>query len=402
MPAPGWNDTFEEGLIWQAGAFLAMFEQAIWERQQAVASPPPVLPTFTQIDTLPARVVQGLVRKWQEAIAYFEGPGYGGYHFSAGGLCQRFVLPGVDIESTAPADWSAAYLNDWLCWQPDTLLNAVNGHAEGWTRKYERRIATLGSAAYTDGQALAEGHLVRCLADGRIYLRLGGSWIVSDVTTADTVTAYGNMQAGDYIGHWCFAELRDALNLLTRSYHLAGLTGKKSHLVYGPGYTNSQTMAGARGLAEGLWPGEFTSSYPISAWKRTFRWEDGGEEAWWAEIGRDTSKVQFTLNPIVAVDCGVWLYFRRCTTGHGPAMETFDNQGDHDAAEESYRLWQTVSPMDVTPYVTGQFSDESAMPPHWGPSPPSEGNAAEMLAGYRASDPLVIANWQFTQTAGAG
>jgi hypothetical protein len=75
MPAPGWNDTFEEGLIWQAGAFLAMFEQAIWERQQAVASPPPVLPTFTQIDTLPARVVQGLVRKWQEAIAYFEGPG---------------------------------------------------------------------------------------------------------------------------------------------------------------------------------------------------------------------------------------------------------------------------------------------------------------------------------------
>jgi len=397
MPTPGWNDTFDEGLIWQAGAFLGMFEQAIWERQQAVSSPPPVLPTFTPVDTLAGKVVQGLVRKWQDTVAYVQGPGYGGYHGSPGGLCQRFILPGVQIEQTVPNNWPVAYLNDQLCWQPGTLLDAVNGHSEGWTRKYERRIATLGSVAYTDGQALAEGHLARCLADWRVYLRSSGSWIVSDVATADTVTAYGNMQAGDYIGHWCFTELRDALNLLIRSYHLAGLMDKKSHQVYGPGYTNSDTMAGARGLAEGLWPGEFTSSYPISAWKRTYRWKNGGEDNWWAEIGRDTSKVQFTCNPVVPVDCGIWLYFQRCSTGHGPTMEVFDNQFDHDAAEESYWLWQTVQPTDVTPYVTGQFSDELAMPPHWGPAPPSEGNGGEMLSGYRASDPLVVANWRFTQ-----
>ena len=403
MPAPGWNDTFEEGLIWQAGAFLGMFEQAIWERQQALSNPSPVLLTFTQVDTLPGKMVQGVVRKWQEAIAYFTGPGYGGYHDSPGGMCRRFVLPDADIESTVPMNWFAAEYNDQLTWQPDVLLNAVNGHVEGWTRKYERRIATLASGVYTDGQTPAEGHLARCLADWRVYLRSGGVWIVSGITTGDTVTAYGNMQAGDYIGHWCFTELRDALNLLTRTYQRAGTpNASKRGRQVGSDVDDTDSMEVARGSAEGHWPGAEThSNAPVAtAWKRTYWGKDGGGEVGWAAvIGRETGRVQFILNPIVPVDCGIWLYFQRCTTGRGPTMEAFDNQGDHDAAEETYWLWQTVWPMDVTPYLTGQFSDELAMPPHWGPSPPSEGNAGEMIAGYRASDPLVIADWQFTQTA---
>ena len=396
MPTPAWNDTFDEGLIWQEGAFLAMFEQAVWERQQVVGTPPPVLPVFTPSETVAGQVVQGVVRKWQDIIAHFTGSGYGGYYFSDAGLCQHFILPDLEIGSTVPGDWPAAWLNDQICWQPNTLLDAVNGH-EGWTRRYERRIATLASALYTDGQSPTEGDLVRCLADWRVYLRAGGSWTLSGETTGDTVTAYGNMQVGDYIGHWCFTELREALNRLMRSYHPGTLVDKKSHMVYGPGYTNSDTMSGARGLAEGLWPGEFASSYPISAWKRTYRWDDGGIDKWWAEIGRDTSKVRFIINPVVSVDCGVWLYFERCGSGHGVTMETFDNQGDHAAGENTYWLWEMVSPVDVTPFVTGQFSDEVQMPPNWGPSPPSGGAASEMLSGYHASNPLIIADWQFTQ-----
>ena len=98
MATPAWNDTFDEGLIWQESAFLAMFEQAVWERQQVVGTPPPVLPVFTPSETVAGQVVQGVVRKWQDIIAHFTGSGYGGYYFSDGGLCQHFILPDTECQ----------------------------------------------------------------------------------------------------------------------------------------------------------------------------------------------------------------------------------------------------------------------------------------------------------------
>ncbi|MCC7350223.1 MAG: hypothetical protein IT446_06605 [Phycisphaerales bacterium] len=396
MATPAWNDTFGEGLVWQDNAFLAMFEQAVWERQQAnaqpaVSTPPPAVPVFSQTDTLPGHVVQGIVRRWQATVAQVPSIMYP----ITSGVCIRYILPDLDVASVAPGDWPTAYANDQITWQPATLLTAVNGH-EGWTRKYEQRFATMVHTTYTDGRAATDGDLARCLADWKVYLRSGGAWVADASTSGDTVTAYGNAQAGDYIGHWCFTELRDALNLLVRSYTPTSLWNDSADGNSAGSGTPKSSASAARSAADGAWPEAAEWLNRIYAAKRTSWSRSGPDVVWVASTGRVSYKTMLLINPIVPVSCDHWLYFQRYPN-NDPSRETYDNQNDHAAAENTYWKWLTRTPTSTND-LTDHFSDASTNPPHWGTAPTVDGSSGkDMTYGYMAHSPIAIANWQFTQ-----
>lgn len=90
---------------------------------------------------------------------------------------------------------------------------AVKRGGNAWTRKYPREFDTLAATQYRDTTAFANGHLAYNRADDRVYLRSAGAWVVQPVgTDADTITAYGQAQEGDFVGPWILNELRDAIN----------------------------------------------------------------------------------------------------------------------------------------------------------------------------------------------
>lgn len=381
-----WNDTFTTGLQWQDHTFLGMFEQAIWERQQAIGSVPFTLPTYSQTTTAVGQVVQGIIKTWQAAV------------FS---MCTSYFKTGEgdDLTGVTPSTW-ASYAAT-LFWTEATLLDAI-GKPDGFTRKYERRFATLASSVYADTSAFADGHLARCQADWKIYSRTAGAWVLTTDTTGDTVTAYGLMVAGDYIGEWCFNELRDALNLLERTKRPSGFTTKVTRTAYnGVWYS---TLAAAIAASEALWPAsgylidanilaaaQITRSHPDNVFYPNMRQ---------AAIGHNSSKVTASVNGIVPVECDVWLFFQKAPSAY---EATYDNQGDHLASENTYWKWQSsITLSGITQWVSAQFSDVTTIPPTWGSepaAPPAYNQITYMVTGYLASDPIAIATWTFTQRA---
>ena len=101
----------------------------------------------------------------------------------------------------------------------DVALATVDETSLSNTGSVSVSVTANASTTYTDSSAFSNGHRARALDDGNVYDRTGGAWVVTSNPTGDppdTVTAYGTMMSGDYIGPWIFNELRDGFNALTR------------------------------------------------------------------------------------------------------------------------------------------------------------------------------------------
>lgn len=135
--------------------------------------------------------------------------------------CVRFIRfstfdisdvdPTVDVyEVSRQAD-----ANGWFYTWANVLVDA-GLNASGWERRYPREISTLADAG-------TNGERARYTVDAQFYDRTGGAWVLSadQGTPADVITAYGQMQEGDYIGPWIFNELQDVCDVLR--YRLAAV-----------------------------------------------------------------------------------------------------------------------------------------------------------------------------------
>lgn len=125
-----------------------------------------------------------------------------------------WVTPWVESRSyTGEVDFSLGVI-DWNY----ILTHALGGN--GYTRKHPKEFATLASTVYNwtntaiDPNAFVNGDYARCLADGLIYHRVAGAWVITANVFPDVQTSYGRMQVGDHFGAWILNEIRDAVNLL--------------------------------------------------------------------------------------------------------------------------------------------------------------------------------------------
>lgn len=208
-------------------------------------------------------------------------------------ICTQFVyhLGGGDFSGQAQIPTWA-----WESGEPHSIVDAALG-GNGWTRIYHREFRSVTSTTYTDQTDFQNGHVARCLDDGRLYSRTAGAWVVNATAPeADRVTAYGRAKADDIIGPHVLNELRDVINLLVwvkppfvNRQWLAGGTSNEyfgeSRFAYNT-WAESVTEANAQYDADG----QISEGYVYGPYAAYYAWQ-GTPNTYWLELWRMRGKM---------------------------------------------------------------------------------------------------------------
>ena len=213
----GWDDPITNATDWSAVSFVSMFWAALNERRLAVglaAYPLPAVGADVQIRTanVPTSptgdfsiyVLQNGLKTLVDWHQFLDTAG-------------RENLDGV-FPVSRQSYWEDYIHNGFplLSWTKCLQNAGINNPY--FTRKYPKEFLNLSSSTYNDAPVntpAVSGDKARCLADGRVHQRVGGTWIETPGSYPDAVTTYGNYNVGDYIGPWIWNELRAVLKQLT-------------------------------------------------------------------------------------------------------------------------------------------------------------------------------------------
>jgi hypothetical protein len=206
-----------------------------------------------------------------------------------------------------------------------------------------------------------------------VYLRTAGAWVYAAGAMPDTVTAYGVMQDGDYIGPWIFNELRDALKLFVC---IAGSVAQVSGAVaeyFGASEGREASPADAKSEAEGDFHFVQQVGTPtILAW--TEQVSDIIDEAFYsAEAHRNTGALRVTTDFPKTATVQVWAKAERpwrLFPAGDPDDETeYDGNGEAAATEGVFGAFEGTS---VGAYNTTTDADVqigAATVPVWSDDP---------------------------------
>jgi hypothetical protein len=169
---------------WSLASYIGQFSRALFER--GMISSTNSVPA-DEWPTVGADVQRATIfSNWQQAIDT---------------QCGAWVNPAL-------VDFSGGSSLPSFQWTIEALRAAAGLHPDGWLRKYPREFDA--SATHPPGTA---GMVAR--GSGRIYVHDGTQWNLGDQTLMpDTLTAYGRMQVGDYIGLHIFTELENMIQAL--------------------------------------------------------------------------------------------------------------------------------------------------------------------------------------------
>ncbi len=325
-----WNDTFASGYRWGSVANFGMFVDAIRERGA----------------TLPA-IAAGDVVQRRRTTAPSGSPGDPTYAFSIHYL-QKWCEDNVGSWTATMRHNGAAYvaatfdntINEPQTWSlvsttgggthPNIQDAALGGHS--WTRKYPREYSAPASTVYTDGASFANGHKARNIAEGKVYTRTAGAWVLAAAGTApDKVTAYGKQEVGDYIGYWLFNELRDVINLFLWKVRAFFSTTREYLSASGSG----ATPAAGRAAADTDWLTANTGAFsPFTSTRVTIVDEDGDTNIW-------VRREKFVTSASSTVASSVDFYIGATVQNVASATsDIFDAQGS-DVIEDKFSLFDT-------------------------------------------------------------
>ncbi|MEO0587566.1 MAG: hypothetical protein AAF078_07995 [Planctomycetota bacterium] len=162
------------------------------------------------------------------------------------------ALPGQVYYETEWSDGAAYLWPDWS--RTGDVLNyrAFAGLNEaGFTRKYPRELAELSDPGEAGQNARWAGlNPTVNPGDGRVYTYDGAAWVLAPPgTQTDTITDYGFIEEGDYIGPWIWNELADAIDAL--AVFCMGAVTIHTRTLFGSITSDPPppTLGGARGQA---------------------------------------------------------------------------------------------------------------------------------------------------------
>lgn len=239
---PNWNDIFDETTDWTAVEFLGMFWDAYIERIEALTGNRrggthnattgiPEFFTGVCVDSSeqelpgtmhgnPLAVVAGIYpAKVADSVEY-SGEYPFDYVFAIRILQnlartlqpQRFAACQHTVWQWAKDEDEEAWPEPWT-WSE--LAAAAGLNSAGFTRKYPREIGVGVAADGDKARAVSTGGGLKA---GEVYKRVAGAWVMVDPAVEDarpdTLTAYGYIEPGDYIGPWIWNEIRDVYNHL--------------------------------------------------------------------------------------------------------------------------------------------------------------------------------------------
>ncbi len=150
---------------------------------------------------------------------------------------QTAVRNTVSLYGFYTPGWDGNNFPFFSVWNNDNIWPHINDSppgSPGYTRKYPREIVNPSAAG-------SAGQRARSRSDGRMYQYSGG-WMMAEDQAAppDTVTAYGNVQAGDYLGPWILNELYAMINLC----HTRLTTASSSTVTQWRGQSNEHYLPG--------------------------------------------------------------------------------------------------------------------------------------------------------------
>lgn len=383
---PNWNANFTNDDDWTAVSFIEMFYKAANERITLLLSlqyPPalltvPVLGTDVQSQAkiLP---LQGFIQAWLD----------------------KFVNTTLTIQASSIA------LVDWK-WTTTTLYAAAGMNAGGFTRKYPREFANEYQTTYTDGSAVANGHRARQLSDLQIYDRVAGAWVLFAANpkgaAPDTITAYGAIQVGDYIGPWIWNEIRNCLNLMIWTFGQQPWYVNNGDQSYRRGYAQvTGTWAATQTAVEADWDGNANNGNSYSTtnpyvwdWNIYIRsqmlYNGAGIYQGYLEIKNGYARTG-SLSTAFAKSVDFYALDVPLVSQDTPpvVVSTFDANG-YPALSDAWSNWQTNNELAaVTASVTGNFFDWTVKP-LWDP-----GGPPTTSANYRRG--VNINNGDYTSSA---
>jgi hypothetical protein len=356
---PIWNHVWTAGDDLQDLAILQMFEGAFIERN-AGRSGVPITPSVAGADIFQ-------YSRWRNM--QFDGT------FRSNASTELWngvwVTPWVESRDYAgEADFSLGIV-DWNY----ILANALGGN--GYTRKHPKEFANLSSTVYDwtntaiDPNAFVNGDHARCLANGLIYQRVAGVWVLTTNVVPDAQVSYGRMQAGDYFGPWILNEIRDVVNLLVAFTVVAVRGGISTPYGWSADGTNngivnsvtpdSATWAGAQAACQ-VGPNSFSAESPPSA-SASGRYVAGIAQ-YEAGFGRSKAKLvvhEFSDGLTASVD--LYTFGIAGSTG-------FDNNGD-PVALGALTKFQTLTTTGAGSTIKSAFVGALTVP-NWGAAPPPD------------------------------
>src|SRR5512146_1871894 len=184
-------------------------------------------------------------------------------------------------------------------WTLADLRAAAGLNASGFRREYPARIATNLDATYDDGGTPAAGEKARCMADGKVYQRTGGAWVLMAQPFSREPTkrvAYGHAEQWDYIGPHLFNELRACLDLMlwTRKSGVLDSGWWSNDGIMRNGNDTDPVLATAKANADTDFDSfEYTGFYVPQNWNY-YNGPDGGGD-YYAELWHAQNYAEFNM-----------------------------------------------------------------------------------------------------------
>jgi hypothetical protein len=364
---PSWNDTFTEHDDWSHVSFITMFFEALKERFTAFSGFLTVHLPAVGADVSACTQFEPASATGSFSIRYLQ--------MSIESLCENF-FPNKTFNGVSWINRSPDFTGEDILsgngtsvgnWTLTDFRAAAGLNASGFIRKFPREFLNASSTFYVGGGAFSDGHVARRVDNGKIYTRTAGAWVETLGVAPDVLTAFGIQSPGDYIGPWCWTELRDCFNLMV--WRRAADNNSLGS------YEDKQSTSFSRfdnyddAIADAVASFNDNSNTPVFGTPHgdidSYAEMQGTEEepSFWVRLGvRAPTYVINGLPTTIAKD--IHWFTRAVAWGDGGHTQVFDDNGD-PVQEELNVLWRTDSSSTDATVTTPQFRPLTApnLPP---------------------------------------
>jgi hypothetical protein len=332
-----WNTVYTTGDTPQPASVYNMYIAALEERSIIVAGSGP-------IDYVAAGDDAQDHLLWRRLQELFDGDSTVGdtHHVTAmhpaGGVGSDTLYFCIDKDYSGddgtggPASINEAGDVDVINWGY-IKANALGGNPS-FTRKHYREFTNLSATHYNwsdpygyDPTAFADGHYARNLDDGKVYHRVSGAWVLTNLQRPDLITVYGLAEKDDVYGPWILNELRDVINLCEVCFDLweySNPVGRENQFGGGLGSAYS-TWALAKAAEEANFNASSSGYYSTPGYQ-TAGYNDTSTMPASYEAGLTRTKADIVVQCFNAIiGCQVDVYN---VGDNNPYSGTFNNSGD--------------------------------------------------------------------------
>ncbi len=408
----GWNDANFIGADWQSCAFLNMFDQAVWEREYAVNlfvfARTAFSGTFSVGIDLQGTTATG---SNANAIARLQTR----LQDAGGFIPSTFDPTALAATNLATVTGAAIYR---FSGTTGTNIFVAAGYPEGgWRRKLDRRVQGATNTADIEGNTAATGQVAwlygtsasNAIGIASLARYNGTSWTATagvrpDLLSSDQASpgsaSVGICKRGDTMGEWCWRQMRDVANLMSRtstpSLGFDFSHGDLPSTWYGAGFTGYQTTyaaaiaaANAAFVSHGVGPlGNQRAGQVSEIIYDTFDFTPGQYAAELSAVSTTSrATVPNHVNRTFNFYLGVLL-----PPGGGGQIVSFDAQTSAYSLGQVTK-WSTIGATTALNVVTAELFDATIAPPNFHSAPTSN---SSFEIGWVVGDVVCLVDWQFT------